>query len=226
MAWDFARRLITSFFGALLSATQGSGDKPKRKEKPASSGDEKPKQTSKIDRQPISSFSVGIGEHVPHNEANASHRERGGELWRDGVFRVISLSWKSMIPGGAVVPLEEVEARTNQIYSTKRLDKKLKRYELSLYFHPSIPPDDAFVLTRGKFESGFKRACTVKADMSGLNKHLTRFYGSEGEYVRAELRVVLKWDSDNDCLKAFLRWDEDGVQKSGPETVVPGALCK
>ena len=55
---------------------------------------------------------------------------------------------------------------------------------------------------------GYKEVCTVKADMSGLTNSLKRKDGPDGQYVMPHYKIVIKWDGDHDCLKAFLRWEE------------------
>ena len=53
-----------------------------------------------------------------------------------------------------------------------------------------------------------KKACTIKANMSGLAEDLNPIDGPAGQYFKVHFEVVIKGNSGNSKVEAFLRWKE------------------
>ncbi|KAG8849001.1 hypothetical protein FRC20_002402 [Serendipita sp. 405] len=67
---------------------------------------------------------------------------------------------------------------------------------------------------------GMRKFCSLKADLSRLRSSLREQRGENGQrYWRVQYHVVLTFGRSN--LQARLRWDENGVRKEGPITVLP-----
>ncbi|KIM25135.1 hypothetical protein M408DRAFT_26535 [Serendipita vermifera MAFF 305830] len=64
--------------------------------------------------------------------------------------------------------------------------------------------------------------CTLKADLSGLKGSFKRKVGPGGEYYRVDFRVAVRFGGTQ--LQARLQWDEGGVLREGPVTIIPNAI--
>jgi len=140
----------------------------------------------------------------------------------DGVTRTGPI-WYNAISKGAAAESEAILPTRRYFSSKAPLKKRLKKLRVTLYLHNSIPVDETFIKSpNGQLEPGIKRACTIQADMSGIVEDLNPLDGPTGQYFVVPYDVVVKGDGTK--LEAFLQWNEKGVTKCGPATVVPVEL--
>jgi len=60
----------------------------------------------------------------------------------------------------------------------------------------------------GQLDPEIKQACIIKANLSGLAEGLNPIDGPVGPYFDVRFGVVIKADSTNSKVEAFLRWEE------------------
>jgi len=170
----------------------------------------------------ITDHSIGNYKYSPYDAAKASHQTRGHKQWVDGVNRTGPI-WYHAISKGAAAESEAI-LPTRRYYSFKSpLKRRLKKLRVTLYLHNSTPVDETFIKSpNGKMDPNIKRACTIQANMSGLVEDLNPVNGPTGQYFVVPYDVVVKGDGTK--MEAFLQWNEKGVTKRGPATVVPVEL--
>ncbi|KAJ7263612.1 hypothetical protein B0H12DRAFT_1103171 [Mycena haematopus] len=64
----------------------------------------------------------------------------------------------------------------------------------------------------------YKELCTVHADTSKIAETLPRWMGIGGPYYRLNIKVILSLGLTE--MKAEIAWDDNGVEKRGPATLV------
>jgi len=69
---------------------------------------------------------------------------------------------------------------------------------------------------------GFESECIISANLSQLAQTLKPQNGVDRVYFATKFDVGITFGATE--LKAFIQWDENGVKKRGPATVIPGAL--
>lgn len=73
----------------------------------------------------------------------------------------------------------------------------------------------------GALMPGFRRICTVKADVSALNSHGIKLQqGPNGSYWRADFQVAVTLPIGGAQLQARLQWREQGILMQGPVTTL------
>ncbi|CAG7852394.1 SubName: Full=Uncharacterized protein {ECO:0000313/EMBL:CCA74285.1} [Serendipita indica DSM 11827] len=74
---------------------------------------------------------------------------------------------------------------------------------------------------KGSLTPGLRHVCTVKADLSPLNKHGIRAEKGRNElYWKADFQVAVTLPIGGAQLQARLQWHERGVLKQGPATTI------
>jgi len=170
----------------------------------------------------ITNCSIGIPACIQYDAAKVSHQVRSRQEWPDGVTRVGPV-WSHIISKGAGVE-SEAKAKTCLIVSSEFSRKKAtKKVQVPLFFHNSIPVGETFIKNpEGKLDPDVEQSCTLQANMSGLAEDVNLKDGPAGQYFVVKFEVVVKGDGTK--LKAFMQWDEKGVTKRGPATVIPVEL--
>ncbi|KAG8754227.1 hypothetical protein FRC14_005282 [Serendipita sp. 396] len=69
---------------------------------------------------------------------------------------------------------------------------------------------------------GIRQLCTVTADLSGLYSSLTLRNGPSGQYYQVDYSVLISLGGTQ--LSARVQWDDEGVTREGPATIIPDAL--
>jgi hypothetical protein len=77
-------------------------------------------------------------------------------------------------------------------------------------------------ISTGTVLPGMRLVATVSADLSQLCKGLKRQYGSRGRFWQVDFEIVIKFGLTS--LEAYLKWEEDGVKRQGPASLIPPAF--
>ncbi|KIM25126.1 hypothetical protein M408DRAFT_331414 [Serendipita vermifera MAFF 305830] len=75
---------------------------------------------------------------------------------------------------------------------------------------------------KGKRLPQLRDLCKLKADMSNLQGSLQPHKGPQGPYYMADFTVSIRLGGTK--LEARLQWEEDGILREGPITIIPGNL--
>lgn len=67
-----------------------------------------------------------------------------------------------------------------------------------------------------------RELCTIKANLSGIQNSLQRKVGPKGVYYRVDFDVVVRFGGTQ--LQARLQWEEGGITREGPVTIIPNAI--
>jgi len=167
-------------------------------------------------------FSFGGVGRVPYDPALPSHRGREASRDPDGVNCVYN-SWNHLLSKGAVVRDDLIHSFHRVYQSASDAERHLKLFRTMLFSYDGIPESGAFMCNPGGgLNPGFEHACTVAADMQQLAKTLKPRRGLDSTYVIARFEIGLTFGGTE--LKAFVQWEENGVKKRGPATIIPNAL--
>ncbi|KAG9120288.1 hypothetical protein FRC07_004280 [Ceratobasidium sp. 392] len=78
------------------------------------------------------------------------------------------------------------------------------------------------ILLVGHLNKGYEEVCQVTADLSGMRQALKKQTGPDGEYYKLSYKLALQFGGTE--LKAFIEWRQDGETRTGPASIIPGAL--
>ncbi|KAG8822058.1 hypothetical protein FRC19_006794 [Serendipita sp. 401] len=85
----------------------------------------------------------------------------------------------------------------------------------------AIPPTWALDRQGGPMP-GIRHLCTITADLSGLSSSLVPQNGPSGRYYRVDFSVLISLGGTQ--LSARVQWNDKGVTREGPATIIPDAL--
>jgi uncharacterized protein YfcZ (UPF0381/DUF406 family) len=166
-------------------------------------------------------YAFGIPVSTLFNPANPRHhgrtivRDRAG-AWVPGVWGVIARK-DQVVQNG-----QDISKEFSQHFFKRDANLEI---ESDIYVWtgeglqgPYFIHDDDFDLV-----PGFKRICTVKADLSGIREELVEEPTFQGQsWWWTDFRIGFKFGAVE--LKAFIIWQEKGIERRAPATIVPYRL--
>jgi len=167
-------------------------------------------------------FSFGIKTRVIYDPTLPSHRGRDPFHGPEGLVWVNSI-WSQLLTKGTVVRDDVIESFYRTYQFVGEAEQLLRLFQVELFSYDGIPESGAFIRNpEGGLSPGFEYACIVAADMRQLAKTLKTQRRLDSTYVGAEFEIGLTFGGTE--LKAFVQWEENGVKKRGPATIIPNAL--
>ncbi|KAL8292784.1 hypothetical protein RQP46_001396 [Phenoliferia psychrophenolica] len=155
------------------------------------------------------------------------HRQRGQRtviITPRGTKYIVG-GWTKIVANGAVIETNAVHRR-NFAVDFKSSDSYIYSMDLMTYegangetVHDGWSKD-----ANGMFYKGFVKCCSVKADLTNLAASLPWLInpGTQDRYKDLEFDICLLFGGTS--LRAELRWKENGVEKSGPASVIPSSF--
>ncbi|KAG8732572.1 hypothetical protein FRC11_012525 [Ceratobasidium sp. 423] len=151
--------------------------------------------------------------------------------WMDGIgerkmylgahgLPVVRGVWSQIVPKGVALDAEAVcrETYTGQ-YSTPTPD--LKDLSMDIYRYPADDDPDWAWDTDDNLLPSFRKACTIRADLRGLEGALEKKVGLGGsDFWSLDIEVCMRFGGTE--LEAYIEWQERGITRTGPVFVVPG----
>jgi len=127
--------------------------------------------------------------------------------------------WKEIVSKGQVLESSDEIIYTRRCsYKTDTPD--LGDFSMSIYAYDGPESRPTFIEDKfGNMNPGFRRVCTIRADLSGLSGALRRDVGLNGVFWRARYSVALKFGGTE--LRASLIWEENGITRRGVASTIP-----
>jgi len=166
-------------------------------------------------------WTCGVNIKVPYNDNDREHRGRPLIYGADGTF--VPHGWNQIVAMGTLVgDKQEHKRRYCRSYDTP--NEYLADFEVDLY-----TADEAVASTKWMFDCngsilpGFRKICTVTANMSNLEGRLpSRFGPTRRKYYYLDFEVAIRLGTASP--EARILWEEDGKEISGPATTIPVVL--
>ncbi|CAE6374609.1 unnamed protein product [Rhizoctonia solani] len=128
-------------------------------------------------------------------------------------------AWSQIVQKGIALDSEVVCRRPYaQLYTSATPDLELYTVDLLAYSGEDVP-GWAYDPNRN-FHSGFQDACTIRANLKGLEGALVSDVGRNGtRYWTLRFNVCIRFGGTE--LESYLEWEENGVKHTGPVSLVP-----
>ncbi|KIM25124.1 hypothetical protein M408DRAFT_26524 [Serendipita vermifera MAFF 305830] len=170
----------------------------------------------------ISRTTLGSSTAWTFNPEDREHRERRllAYVEVDGSLRIPS-RFSALIRKGTRI--ENDFAVQEQFYLVSRtLRNSLTDFRSTIIVYDGDDIPRWITDIEGKLLPQMRHLCDLKADMSGLQGSLQPLHGSLGPYYKVAITVAIRLGGTK--LQARLQWEENGIPREGPITLVPGAL--
>ncbi|CAE6368533.1 unnamed protein product [Rhizoctonia solani] len=128
-------------------------------------------------------------------------------------------AWSQIVQKGIALDSEVVCRRPYaQLYASATPDLELYTVDLLAYSGEDVP-GWAYDPNRS-LHSGFQDACTIRANLKGLEGALVSDVGRNGtRYWTLRFNVCIRFGGTE--LESYLEWEENGVKRTGPVSLVP-----
>ncbi|CAE6435583.1 unnamed protein product [Rhizoctonia solani] len=170
----------------------------------------------------VTRTSYGTTVRTRYDPLNLDHL--GRKITRgNGGYQGVTGKWSEIVAEGVTLSAQE-SARRKFLKSYKPgkssysdLDKYTD--EIWVYYgQPGTNP--GWIEDKdGNTNSGFEKLCTVEANLSGMRDALIRRTGADGTYEVLEFWLAIQAGGTELCAR--IEWIENGIQKSGPVTIMP-----
>ncbi|KAH8922557.1 hypothetical protein BT69DRAFT_1263289 [Atractiella rhizophila] len=168
-----------------------------------------------------SSSNFGITIYQPYDETKLSHRTREHLSYSHpykGV-QVINGYWSLIASKNRLFAIDEVVKNRYQ-QCVGRDSNRLDGFSSTLYCCDAPSSPEWAHDLNGHISGEFRPVATIHADLSALRSYLTLKQGTEQKwYYEVNFEIGIKFGSSE--LEAFLIWQENGVEKRGPATILP-----
>ncbi|CAE6453988.1 unnamed protein product, partial [Rhizoctonia solani] len=167
-------------------------------------------------RAPRYSFGV-ICARVPHPGLKGSER-RKAFMGPHGLPLVPGV-WSQIVHKGVGLDADVVCRETYAgVYKTSTPD--LKDLSMDIYRYPADDEPGWAWDENGDILPDFRKACTISADLRGLECALERAVGRRGAFWSLKIDVCMRFGGTE--LEAYIEWKDKGITRTGPVFVVPG----
>ncbi|CAE6449773.1 unnamed protein product [Rhizoctonia solani] len=172
--------------------------------------------SSVYSRAPRYSFGIHIAipflSNVHSRQGRSSYIDASGEA-------MVSGAWSQIVQKGVALDSEVVcRSPYVQHHSTGTPDLELFTVNLIAYSGEGTP--EWVHSPNGSLCSGFQRACTIKANLKNLEGALTSATGRHGSrYWSLNFDVCIRFGGTE--LESYLEWNEHGIKRTGPASIVP-----
>ncbi|KDQ12464.1 hypothetical protein BOTBODRAFT_34432 [Botryobasidium botryosum FD-172 SS1] len=134
----------------------------------------------------------------------------------DGPY--ITGGWWQVVPKGQVLENDtEISRELHHSYGSKK--PKLQNYSCPIYSYDGVDEPLFMTDTKDLIKPGFNHICDVAANLSGLKGALVRRTGPNGAYWTIGFSIALTFGGTE--LKASLVWEEHGIMRRGPASIIP-----
>ncbi|KAH7336868.1 hypothetical protein B0J17DRAFT_665188 [Rhizoctonia solani] len=172
--------------------------------------------SSVYSRAPRYSFGVAIA--VPFR--SSVHQWQGREPYLNAKgAKMVSGAWSQIVQKGVALDSEVVCRRPYfQLHPTATPDLELFTVQLLAYSDEDAP--DWAYDSSANLCSGFQEACTIRANLKKLEGALKSGVGVNGSsYWTLSFSVCIRFGGTE--LESFLEWEENGITRTGPVSLVP-----
>ncbi|KAG9080758.1 hypothetical protein FRC06_006196, partial [Ceratobasidium sp. 370] len=168
-----------------------------------------------VSRAPRYSFGIEVVVPMVHN--SKEHHGRVIVSRPSGVH--VAGAWSQIVAKGIALDCDSVSRRPyRREYWTP--NPELSRVNQDIYSYASGGAPKWTRNKAGAFNPGFRKVCSITADISGLRGALRPEVGTGGvEYWSLTFSVCIRFGRTE--LEAFLEWNENGVVHTGPAQIVP-----
>ncbi|KAG9103549.1 hypothetical protein FRC06_010034 [Ceratobasidium sp. 370] len=172
--------------------------------------------SSVYSRAPRASFGVVVT--TTFDPQDSEHRNRIKTISPDGIPRVIG-AWCPIVLKGVPIDAKAVcREGIGRFYISPTSDPG--SVTLPLFSYSGEDQPDWALDDQGKEVKGFRKACTITANLQNISNALTMGIGLHGGLFWVfEAEVCIRFGGTE--LQAYLEWEEDGVTRTGPATFVP-----
>ncbi|KAF8603212.1 hypothetical protein BDV93DRAFT_544894 [Ceratobasidium sp. AG-I] len=148
----------------------------------------------------------------PEHQARAYFQTADGRCWITGV-------WYDMIKAGTELKVQETARRRfYQAYNVNLTGKRTCMFDIWVFYGKQS--DLQWIKSKdGDTNPGFQRLCRVEADLSTMQAAMTRMQGEIGPYDKFRFSLVIEFGGTE--LSARIEWEENGLTKSGPASIIP-----
>ncbi|QRV77741.1 heat shock protein 70 kDa 12B [Ceratobasidium sp. AG-Ba] len=162
-------------------------------------------------------FSFGVVVSTMFDPDDPAHLNRMKTISADGIPRVVG-AWCPIVPKGVAMDANAVRREeVHRLYSSA--NPNLEDLTLTLFSYSGGDTPDWALDEDGGLGSGFKKSCTVTANLQNLSSALTRGLGLFGNtYWSLGFDVCIKFGGTE--LQAYLEWKENGIIHTGPATLI------
>ncbi|KAG8682041.1 hypothetical protein FRC08_015223, partial [Ceratobasidium sp. 394] len=172
---------------------------------------------SVVSRAPRYSFGIEIVVPLVHN--SKEHNGRIIVSRPSGPY--VAGAWSQIVAKGVTLDCDSVSRRPyRREYWTPNPELSHVNQDIYSYAFGGAPK-----WTRNKtggFNSGFRKVCSITADISGLRGALRSEVGAGGVgYWSLTFAVCIRFGRTE--LEAFLEWSEHGIVRTGPAQIVPSS---
>ncbi|KAG8717704.1 hypothetical protein FRC08_006896 [Ceratobasidium sp. 394] len=164
-------------------------------------------------------FSFGTDIEIPHNPLSPEFHGRDvftcpstGEVLASG-------AWSQIIAKDITIDVDAVNRRSFfRAYSTPH--PNLSDFTVTLFSYSKLGQPKWIKNKQGGLENGFRKSCTVTANLANLQGALKPGVGLHGRtYWKLYVEVCLRFGGTE--LEAYLEWKENGVTRTGEASIVP-----
>ncbi|ELU37938.1 hypothetical protein AG1IA_08033 [Rhizoctonia solani AG-1 IA] len=170
----------------------------------------------------VTRTSYGTTVRTRYDPLNPDHLGRKFSRGNGG-YQGVTGKWSEIVAEGVTLSAQE-SARRKFLKSYKpgrSSYSDLEKYtdEIWVYYgQPGTNP--GWIEDKdGNINPGFEKLCTVEANLAGMRDALIRKVGADGTYEVLEFWLAIQAGGTELCAR--IEWIENGVQKSGPVTIMP-----
>ncbi|KAG8717708.1 hypothetical protein FRC08_006900 [Ceratobasidium sp. 394] len=172
--------------------------------------------SSVYSRAPRASFGVVVT--TIFDPDNSEHRNRIKTISPDGIPRVIG-AWCPIVTKGVPIDAKAVcREGVGRFYMSPTSDPG--SVTMTLFSYSGEDQPNWALDSQGTEVRGFRKACTIVANLQNISNALTTGIGIHGRLFWVfEAEVCIRFGGTE--LQAYLEWEEEGVTRTGPATFVP-----
>ncbi|CAE6336881.1 unnamed protein product [Rhizoctonia solani] len=170
----------------------------------------------------VTRTAYGTTVRTRYDPLNPDHIDR--KITRgNGGYQGVTGKWSEIVAEGVTLSAQE-SARRKFLKSYKPGKSSysdLDKYTDEIWVYYGQPGTNPGWIEdkEGNTNHGFEKLCTVEANLSGMRNALIRKMGVDGTYEVLEFWLAIQAGGTELCAR--IEWIENGVQKSGPVTIMP-----
>ncbi|KAJ1303449.1 hypothetical protein OPQ81_011638 [Rhizoctonia solani] len=136
--------------------------------------------------------------------------------------KIVSNAWSQIVQKDVALDSEVVSRRSyHRFYSVATPNLQSSTLELFAYSGHGCP-EWAYSLD-GKLYPGFQGVCTIRANLENLQGALRAGFGGRGfRYWSLKFDVCIRFGGTE--LESYMEWEENGVKRTGPVSIIPQKL--